>query len=297
MGTTTDLKTIKLTEQPSKAEVNQQKPQSTSLFLKQIGDNDPANLAVSIYKDQNNNSNINNTVSQHCIVDNLKTTPQSTTTYPSYPIEQQIGERLTEQFKNYIKGTMRNLQTQHQLVFSNPEQLFAEMVFSVLNVQNQFPGVLDNHHRVNLIAKLLRQKQWRTPKGFYNHWDVGQVYKIKMEQQDKAQQHLKQAELNGRDAPNDASNAIDYGSRSNNLSPVVNNYQQQAKLKPLISAHREISSLIATETRYLNDMETQLLKKQDIIIKQIINSTAIKLAKLHEKADLLHQQIQHQEAA
>ena len=111
LGATADFKTLNPIEQPNKSEVNQQKPQSESLFLKQFGDTVPAKLAVSIYKDQDNNSVINNTVSQPCIVDNLKTT--SKTTYPSYPIEKQIGERITEQFKNYIKGTMRNLQTQH----------------------------------------------------------------------------------------------------------------------------------------------------------------------------------------
>ena len=300
LNVASDFNRPTLIEQPNKAEVNQPNKYAESLFLTQIGDTDPANLAVSIYKDKDSNSVINNTVSQPCIVDNIKTTPQSTpnTTYPSYPVEKQIGERITEPFKNYIKGTMRNLQTQHQLVFSNPEQLFAEIIFSVLNVQNQFPGVENNHHRINLIAKLLRQKQWRTPKGFYNHWDVGQTYRLKLEQQDAAQQRHKQNELNACSAPNDASNAIDYGYRSNNVSPEVNHHQLQAKLKPLKSERQEISALITTETRYLNDMEARYLKKPDLTVKQIINSTAIKLAKLYEKMDLLNQQIQyHQEAA
>ena len=177
--------------------------QEDSLFLDQIGVIDSANLACSIYKGKDNNLIINNTVSQPSIVNNLETTLKNTQleTYPTYEIEKQIGERITEIFKNYIKGTMRNLQTQHQLVFSNPEQLFAEIVFSVLNVQNQFPGIIDNHHRINLIAKLLRQKKWRTPKGFYNHWDIGQVYKLKLEKQDMKQQQIKA----------EAADRIDYG--------------------------------------------------------------------------------------
>lgn len=295
LGIRTDFKTPNLTERPNKSEVNQQKSHSDSLFLKHFGDTDSANLAVSIYKDQDSNSVINNTVSQPCIVDNLKTAHQSTpgTAFPIYPIEQKIGERLTVQFKNYIKGTMHNLQTQHQMVFSNPEQLFAEIVFSVVNVQNQFPGIVDNHHRVNLVAKLLRQKQWRTPKGFYNHWDVGQVYKLKKKKQDEAQQHLKQKEINARSVPYDTSNAIDYRFPSNNTSPKINQHQLQAKLKPLKSEHHEISLLIATETRYLKDMEARYLKKPDMLIKQIINSTTIKLANLHEKVGRLNQQIHH----
>ena len=264
--------------------------QEDSLFLDQFGVIDSANLACSIYKGKDNNLIINNTVSKPSIVNNLETTLKNTQleTYPTYEIEKQIGERITEIFKNYIKGTMRNLQTQHQLVFSNPEQLFAEIVFSVLNVQNQFPGIIDNHHRINLIAKLLRQKKWRTPKGFYNHWDIGQVYKLKLEKQDMKQQQIKA----------EAADRIDYGyQHQNNVSPSVNHYQQEAKLKPLKSKHREMSLLISSETRYLNDMEACFLKKPDAIIKQIINTTAIKLAKLHEDVGELSQQIQHQQQA
>jgi DNA-binding MarR family transcriptional regulator len=305
IGTTTNVKHIDPTKKVSKSEINQQKEPSGSLFLTQIGDTNSANLAVSIYKDQDNKSINNNTVSLPHIVNNIKINHQlpQNPRYPSYPIEKQIGERISEQFKNYIKGTMQNLKTQHQLVFSNPEQLFAEIVFSVLNVQNQFPGILDNHHRINLIAKLLREKQWRTPKGFYNHWDIGQTYKLKLEKLDQIQQKLKQEEINNHIRPfneslNDAENLIDYQNRLNPISPEVNHYQLQATLKPLKSEYREFSLLIATETRYLNDMEAQYLKNPSVIIKQIINSTAIKLAKLHDKIIEINQQIhQHQEAA
>lgn len=264
--------------------------QEDCLFSIQIGAIDSANLACSIYKGKDNNLVINNTVSQPSIVNNLKTAHKSAEleTYPTYGIEKQIGERITDIFKNYIKGTMRNLQTQHQLVFSNPEQLFAEIIFSVLNVENQFPGVIDNHHRINLIAKLLRQKKWRTPKGFYNHWDIGQVYKLKLEKQGMKQQHIKEK----------AADRIDYGyQHQNNHAPSVNHYKQEAKLKPLKSKYCEISLLISSETRYLNDMEACFLKKPDLIIKQIINTTAIKLAKLHEDLEELNQQIQYQKAA
>ena len=134
----------------------------------------------------------------------------------------------------------------------------------------------------------MRQKKWRTPKGFYNHWDIGQVYKLKLEKQDMKQQQIKA----------EAADRIDYGyQHQNNVSPSVNHYQQEAKLKPLKSKHREMSLLISSETRYLNDMEACFLKKPDAIIKQIINTTAIKLAMLHEDVGELSQQIQHQQQA
>ena len=294
LGTTIHKKAPQLTEQPKKDDTTPQKTPSSGSFLTHFGGTDSANLAVSIYKEKDSNSVSNNTVSHPCIVDNVKTTPLSTPNpnYPSYAIEQQIGERITERLKNYIKGTMRNLQTQHQLSFSNPEQLFAEIVFSVLQVDNQLTGVFDTHHRVNLIAKLLRQKQWRTPKGFYNHWDVGQTYKNKIEQDEYVR---KQAEPSEYPAYN---NAMKGGARPNNVTPAVHHHQLQAKLKPLLSEHRETLSLIATETRYLTNMEERLMKKPDNMTQCVVDSTAIKLARLHEKASILYQQIEAiQEAA
>lgn len=300
LNATPDFKTPKLIEQPAKTEINLQNTPEKSLFLTHIGDTDSANMAVPIYKEKDSNSLNNSTVSQPCIVDNLKNEPQLTskTIQSIYPIEKQIGERITERFKNYIKGTIHNLQSQHQLVFSNPDQLFAEIVFSVLHVDNQFPGIVDNHHRVNLIAKLLREKRWRTPKGFYNHWDIGQTYKLKLEQQADTQQRFKRNELQACETAYDASNSIDYGFRSNNVSPAVNSHQLQAKLKPLKSEYNELTLLLTTETRYLSNMEARFLKSPDPITEQVINSAAIKIAQLHEKVALLQQQIeQYQEAA
>jgi len=48
-----------------------------------------------------------------------------------YPIEPQIGERISKRLINYIKGMLSNLQTQHDLKFSDPNQLFAEVVFTL----------------------------------------------------------------------------------------------------------------------------------------------------------------------
>ena len=290
---------IKSIEQPNKTTINQQKSQPRSLFLKQNGDTNHAKLAVSIYKDQDSNSLTNSTVRQPSIVDNSKINPQKpqNSSYPTYPIEKEIGERVTERFKNYIKGTMRNLQTQHNLSFSKPDQLFAEIVFSVLHVQNQFPGVSNAHHRVNLIAKLLRQKQWRTPKGFYNHWDIGQSYKLKLEKQEKEQQALKQNEYDIQDKLLNVSNTYNK-QRLNNFSPSVNKYQIQEKLKPLKSEYSEILSLIAIEAANLNVMKKQHLKIPKIITIEVINNANNKLSKLYKKAEILLEQIeQHKEAA
>ncbi len=104
-----------------------QKPES--IFLGQDGMIEKDKMAVSIYKDKDINLSNNNTVSRLDIVNNLKIdpkkpieTPKQTKPTQTYPIESKIGERITEPFKNYILGTMKNLETQHQLCFSNPDQ-------------------------------------------------------------------------------------------------------------------------------------------------------------------------------
>ena len=295
LGTSTDVKTQSLIIESNINEPTQDKSPSESLFLKHFGGTDHANLAVSIYKDQDNNLKNNNTVSEPRIVDNVKNNTQSNPNknYPSYPIEKEIGEQITEQFKNYVKGTMRNLESQHQLVFSNPEQVFAEIIFSVMQVENQFPGVLDNQHRLNLIAKLLRNKQWRTPKGFFNHWAVGQMFKSKLDKQGKVKEQTHHAS-NAYDDESGAAIRLDYGT-SHNVTPAVINYQLQAKLKPLKCEYREVLADITTETRFLNDMESRCLIKPDNITKELIASTAMKIARLYEKSVLLEEKIKREE--
>lgn len=167
-------------------EVSQTPPESistledkNSLFLNQDGSIENAKMAVSIYKDKYTNCNVNNnTVSQSLIVNNLNSTSKTATSsnYPIYPIESVIGERLSIKEKNLIKGMMFNLQQQHKLSFSSPEQLFAEIVFNVLN-KEQLKGIEGFNYRINIVSKLLRTKNWKTPKGFYNHSDFGEHFR------------------------------------------------------------------------------------------------------------------------
>ena len=287
------------------------------VFSEHVGRTGSANLAVSLYKDKDCNTSTNNTVREagsvtfgdnsldtsiqqeqqggdkphqpqatHAPVDTTPTAVEETkleSKYPTYAIEKQIGERLTETTKNYIKGTMHNLVTQHQLQFSNPEQMFSEMVFSLLNVEQQFPGIRDTHHRINLMAKLMREKRWCTPKGFYNHWDVGQTYKAKQEKLVTRERYLKHKE-----------------GRGETLYPSpeakVSKYAQKSAMSEQTRAHQELQFLIATETRYLSTMEAQFKRKPNPMTERVIESTATKLAGLYEQLVSIEGRMQ-QEAA
>jgi len=143
------------------------------VFLNQLCPTEMANDART-YKEVNNNINQkpNSTVREVCIVNSCQKDleEKAKNLDKSTRVEKAIGERITDRLKNYIKGTLANLQTQHKLKFSEPDKLYAEVVFSVLNTKEQLVGIDNPHHRVNIIAKLLRERRWSTPKGFYNHW-------------------------------------------------------------------------------------------------------------------------------
>ena len=315
IGEKTGERAVKLVQPEAQDPIENPYTQTQSLISKHFGVIDPANLAVSIYKEKDINKN-NNTVSEPCSVisgDNCLNTPvqqepqddneplqslitnntnleAKTTTapeptpakepkYPVYPVEQHIGERLTETTKNYIKGTMHNLVTQHEIQFSNPEQVFSEIVFSLLNTEKQFPGIQDMHHRMNLIAKLMREKRWCTPKGFYNHWDIGQAFKAKQEQQALNVRQFKRQE-----------------NRGDTLypSPEVKSaqYTQNLAIKAQHEAYRKLRETIATETRYLSMMESQLKHKPNPMNERVVESTAMKLAKLHDELGAMERGIQ-----
>ncbi|MGQ3889990.1 hypothetical protein ACQUW5_13290 [Legionella sp. CNM-1927-20] len=145
-------------------------------FLYQNDRIEKDNLSTPIYKDQNYNYLINNIVSQKDKIENNMSKSEVQRNYPYFTVEKIIGERIDEQTKNYIKGMMSNLQKQHHIKFSSPEQIFAEIVFTVTN-QAQLKNVETTRHKVQIIAKLLREKRWLTPKGFYNHTDYGYFFK------------------------------------------------------------------------------------------------------------------------
>ncbi|MGQ3890237.1 hypothetical protein ACQUW5_14580 [Legionella sp. CNM-1927-20] len=145
-------------------------------FLDQDGEIEKDKKSVFINKEKDHNYLVNSTVSFKENVDDLPKPLNNQPLYPTYKIEKLIGKRVGKQTKNYIKGMMCNLSREHQVHFSSPEQTFAEIIFTLTN-QQQLKKVKTIQHKVQIIAKLLREKRWRTPKGFYNHADYGQYFK------------------------------------------------------------------------------------------------------------------------
>ena len=108
----------------------------------------------------------------------------------------EIKEEIPDEIKKLVLGTFFNLTFQHKRQFSSPAQLAAEYVFALLNIEFYLPDVTCFNHRNNILAKMLRTNQWRTPKGFYKHFYLGQNFKDKHELREQQWLQTKKKELN-----------------------------------------------------------------------------------------------------
>lgn len=203
-----------------------------------------------------------------------------------YKVEAILGERITERFKNYVKGVLNNLKTQHNVVFSNPDKLFAEVIFSVINTKEQFPGIENPHHRMNIIAKLLRERRWKTPKGFYNHWDIGKLFKEREEVKERQYQAQKQEEgvhhVSEPEQKEEVRARYQHSYRvQNNQSKATIHTKKREKLK-LNTQINELKREIQTETNYLNQAKTWLAKKMSGITDEFIEKLECKIAGMYE---------------
>jgi hypothetical protein len=106
-----------------------------------------------------------------------------------------IKEEIPDVVKKLVLGTFYNLTFQHHKELSLPQQTVAEYLFAFLNNEFYLQGITCLKHRNNILAKMLRGNNWRTPKGFYNHFYLGQNFKDKQEIRDQQLQKQKEDEL------------------------------------------------------------------------------------------------------
>lgn len=100
-------------------------------------------------------------------------------------ISSEIKEEISEEIKKLVLGTLFNLTFEHKKQFSVPEQIAAEYLFSLINTEFCLPEVHDFKHRNYILSKIIRKNDWKTPKGFYNHFYLGKNFKDKKNLQEK----------------------------------------------------------------------------------------------------------------
>ena len=79
---------------------------------------------------------------------------------------------------NIVKGMLSNVQNQHGVKLSSPNQVLDEILFSLSN-KEQFPNIKTFQHKINIISQLLRNNRWKTPKGFGKYCPEAHLYKKK----------------------------------------------------------------------------------------------------------------------
>ena len=105
-----------------------------------------------------------------------------------------VGERLPETQKAIIWAAIYNLQKQHNKKISNISEFVAWISFSVINAKYQLKKAFNFQHQLNKLIKIARSPNGlQKPRGFHNHWDIGQELKTDENKRLKQHEKLKQA--------------------------------------------------------------------------------------------------------
>ena len=99
----------------------------------------------------------------------------------------------------YIRGMMQTLTREHHCQFSDPIGLLAEIRYAIMSVSQVFVGKSSFVHRVNLVAKLLKQNRWTTPYGYERYDAQGKTQKAKREAREQRSRDEKRRPPSGND--------------------------------------------------------------------------------------------------
>ena len=112
------------------------------------------------------------------------------------PLDTRMGPDipLNRRQVRYVLGMLGKMKSQHHCQFSAPDALFHEICFALQQVDHIFAGKTGFCHRLNNIAKLLKQNRWSTPYGYERYDDRGKAAKRQREAKEKAWQEQKAQE-------------------------------------------------------------------------------------------------------
>jgi len=274
--------------------------QSDSKNLPQFDDTHSVNLTDPTINNKGDSPNNNiSTVSQ----DDVNWGKKKKTFFEKtvFPIEKEIGERVSEEIKDQIKGMLYNVLKQQGQELKHNERLFTEVLFAVTN-KEQFKDVACINHRINIAASLIRKKQWRTPKGFYNHWDIGQAFKERDEvKRRRTSQEKLERELLGVTDPQRIAeikarfetSLADESRFDKQKETIAKQKEQGARQRQLTEKLNRVSNEIFTEGKYLKQMEDALEQGLGYASQELIDSIGIKIAKLYDEQASVESEIQN----
>ena len=212
--------------------------------------------------------NLKSNTNTNIIGANSPAKPAKSLTEAALDACQAQAKALTDGEMIYLGRTLDNLLSQHKLRFNRGE-LLAQCVFALAN-ESQFKDIDSFRHKVNILAKLIREGQWCVPKGFYQHSSEGQALYQAQLQKEAARQAEKQQEI-------DSSRAV--------MGKLMSRFNFCAWERPSALTQKAIA--LAKQLKCLNTKIKQLAIKGRVDEQHILSSLAEKLVS-HIK-DLLAQ--------
>lgn len=95
-----------------------------------------------------------------------------------------------KQKERYVKAALKKTIEKFKLKVSSPKDLMDEVMFSI-NDPKQGRGVSCFKHAVNRTMAIIRDGNWRTPIGFYNHSQKGRKKKESITEREKQWERVK----------------------------------------------------------------------------------------------------------
>lgn len=182
-----------------------------------------------------------------------------------------IKEEIPDEVKKLVLGTFFNLTFEHKKQLSSPKQLAAEYLFVLINNKFYLPNVTCFKHRNNILSKIIREHRWRTPKGFYKHFYLGQGFKDQQQLREDQWQQQKHNEIHS------------------NYDIDINNEQKDERLIELEAKMLEKSTLLDTLTRSIYQ---QSCEETIVAIRGQIQEVRRELEHLWHQQFLIEQEIE-----
>lgn len=182
---------------------------------------------------------------------------------------------VTNSELNIVKGMFTNIQKNHAVKLSSPNQVFDEVLFSISNPQ-QFNNAETFQHKINIISKLLRQGSWKTPKGFSKYSPMADKYQKQSLKQEEERKKIIMEELLycgfDQSKANEHYNLMAY-----------KDTKQMTQIKPKVDSRQAIllqQSLINGIEKNLSTIKNPIIRSGFV---KMLEQEEIKLSKIKEK--------------
>lgn len=210
-----------------------------------------ANLTFSINTVSNTKKIINNTVKTISPLQKIKYTRDINLI--------NFEKNLNIRQKNYLFSALNKTITKFKLEISNFSNLKEELIFSIESKQHQ--GVLTFPHAVSRCMKILAERQWKTPKGFYKYSEKGKF--LASQQNEQEQRWLNTKELEKNIKLNDT---LNFFKNINEINITEKAVKIAQKIKELSqnSHFNSNDSIIHYTKNLISQLETLVLQGADI---------------------------------